>query len=526
MTRSGLLLTALLVALPVCSATAAVSIPFTVTLSEVVTVTGTPEISVDVGGTARFATYSGGTGTNTLTFTLSPQSGDVDLDGVTVSSPILLNGGTIKDAAGNDATLTFTPPDTSGIKVDYPSLSLNFIADSDGRFTLNGTVYNDFPALLSAASGSFTRGSIGTYFDSAGTLQTASAGTPRFDYDPVTHVAKGLLIEGSRTNQLTYSDQIDNSIWIKTGSLIIPDTSNAPDNTLTADTYISGAGRTARTSYIQQSGLAQPGVISYFAKSAGNNYFIIVRGYFNDGDYAIFNLSTGVISTNPTYSGSLAKMDSVGNGWYRCYLISSRTDSPSSIIAFSQANNNSLDGTTMDGIAGVYIWGAQFEQGAFPTSYIPTTAAAVTRSADNISIPVGSWFSASSGSIAMTADLYLSGATAIQQGITIHGGGNQGYLFYKQAATSNIYAFAGTAQSNLGTVSSNTPFKIGMTYDASAAIASLNGSLSGSVTPTSVTAPTTLDISSSPGGQWNGHLSSYKFYPLRATNAQLQLLTQ
>ena len=72
---------------------AAVNIPITVNLSEAVTVTGTPQIAVDVGGTTRQANYTSGTGTNALTFTLAPQAGDVDLDGVTVSSPIQLNGG-------------------------------------------------------------------------------------------------------------------------------------------------------------------------------------------------------------------------------------------------------------------------------------------------------------------------------------------------------------------------------------------------------------------------------------------------
>jgi hypothetical protein len=44
--------------------------------------------------------------------------GDLDTDGIAVASSIDLNGGTITDVPGNNAVLTFTPPDTSGVLVD------------------------------------------------------------------------------------------------------------------------------------------------------------------------------------------------------------------------------------------------------------------------------------------------------------------------------------------------------------------------------------------------------------------------
>ncbi len=51
----------------------------------------------------------------------------------------------------------------------------------------------------------FTRASTGTYFDAAGVMQTATTNTPRWDYDPVTHVLRGLLIEEARTNSIRNS---------------------------------------------------------------------------------------------------------------------------------------------------------------------------------------------------------------------------------------------------------------------------------------------------------------------------------
>ncbi|MCT7956699.1 Ig-like domain-containing protein [Laspinema palackyanum] len=76
-------------------------IPISVTFDEVVTVTGTPELTLNSGGSA---TYNTGSGTNTLTFNYTVATGDTATDLETTA--ITLAGGTITDAAGNNATLT------------------------------------------------------------------------------------------------------------------------------------------------------------------------------------------------------------------------------------------------------------------------------------------------------------------------------------------------------------------------------------------------------------------------------------
>jgi hypothetical protein len=91
---------------------------FTVVFSEAVAVTGTPRLVLTIGSTTRYATYLSGSGTSTLVFRYTVQSGDLDSDGIAVASPIDLNGGTIRDLPGNNAVLTFTPPNTSGVLVD------------------------------------------------------------------------------------------------------------------------------------------------------------------------------------------------------------------------------------------------------------------------------------------------------------------------------------------------------------------------------------------------------------------------
>ena len=55
----------------------------------------------------------------------------------------------------------------------------------------------------------FTRASAGTFIGSDGLIQTATAGTPRFDHDPVTRVCRGLLLEDTRTNRLLQSETLE-----------------------------------------------------------------------------------------------------------------------------------------------------------------------------------------------------------------------------------------------------------------------------------------------------------------------------
>ncbi len=83
-----------------------------VTFNENATVTGTPTLAVNSGGTATYASGSGGT---SLTFNYSPASGDAspDLDYLSTGA-LSLAGGSIKDAATNDATLTLPAPGGAG----------------------------------------------------------------------------------------------------------------------------------------------------------------------------------------------------------------------------------------------------------------------------------------------------------------------------------------------------------------------------------------------------------------------------
>jgi peptidoglycan/xylan/chitin deacetylase (PgdA/CDA1 family) len=90
------------------------TIPIAVTFSEPVTVTGTPSIQLNSGGSV-FTNYASGSGTSTLTFNYMITAGQnsADLD-YTSTAALTLNGGTIRDSALNNAVLTLTSPGSIG----------------------------------------------------------------------------------------------------------------------------------------------------------------------------------------------------------------------------------------------------------------------------------------------------------------------------------------------------------------------------------------------------------------------------
>jgi len=96
------------------------SLSFIATMSETVTITGTPRLALTIGTTTRYANYASGTNTRTLTFTYVVQTAiaDIDSDGIAVSTTLDLNSGTIRDLATNAiSNLTFSAPTLTSVLV-------------------------------------------------------------------------------------------------------------------------------------------------------------------------------------------------------------------------------------------------------------------------------------------------------------------------------------------------------------------------------------------------------------------------
>ena len=248
-----------------------------------------------------------------------------------------------------------------------PTLDLNFANNDSLADSITGKTLP-----------SFTRASTGTYVDGDGLIQTAAVDTPRFDHDPATGESLGLLIEEARTNLLIYSEEFNTSPWQKINTSITTNVVESPDGSFTADKLVDSATNSEHTLNVSPSVTSgKTYTASIFVKAAERTEvkFGFTTTNFSSPTRGDFDLTTG--SAVETYN----TITDVGNGWYRITATNTATSSGTAnvILNLLSGGNNVYTG---DGASGVYVWGAQLEQGSFPTSYIPTSGSTVTRAAD------------------------------------------------------------------------------------------------------------------------------------------------
>ncbi|MCK1288641.1 heparin lyase I family protein, partial [Bradyrhizobium sp. 44] len=115
-------------------------ITFTLTMNSVVSVTGTPTLLLNDGGTA---VYSAGSGSNSLTFTYTVGANDSSVKGLAIVGADLPNGATIKDGNGIAALLTGAFVQFSGVTIDAQPVKTPVFGDpvdnGNGTFTFTGT---------------------------------------------------------------------------------------------------------------------------------------------------------------------------------------------------------------------------------------------------------------------------------------------------------------------------------------------------------------------------------------------------
>jgi hypothetical protein len=214
----------------------------------------------------------------------------------------------------------------------------------------------------------FTRSGNATRVNSEGLIELVSTNVPRLNYPLIDGVVNGcpsLLLEPQRINLLPYSEAFDNAAWLKSNATVLANQVISPDGTQNADEL---QVTTSGGNIYDNVGGSGDGVFSVFAKYKDTQY-IRLR---STNSYVFFDIKNGVVGN--TLSVIDAKIEEYPNGWYKCSVIGNNTNSLAQIFV-------STDGVNT-GLGNVYIWGADFQAGSYPTSYIPTSGTIGTRSAE------------------------------------------------------------------------------------------------------------------------------------------------
>jgi hypothetical protein len=371
-----------------------------------------------------------------------------------------------------------------------------------------------------------------TYVDSNGIIQTAAANVPRFDHDPTTGESLGLLIEESRTNLVTYSEQFDNAAWVKSGDLAVTaDQTVAPDATTTADLLTcSNAGLNRVTNLVSVSASTDY-TATVFVKS-GDRTHLGIRLYIFGG--TVVDLICNFEFASGTFSyisgpGTLSATP-YPNGWYRLTITIGTGNNTSLEFRLGGAYINEATGTT------AYLWGAQLEVGSFPTSYIPTTTTALTRSADAASITgsnFSSWYNQSEGTVFGEFSQYAPGGKVftISDNTAVNFITVQTNSIVQKAASANVFV----SSSNIGRIDSVAAFVANSTIKFAHGVSNGYRALSaqGETAVTAANPPTlpvvdTMYLGANDSGVAtfsNGTISRLTYFPDRLPDAILQAIT-
>jgi len=374
---------------------------------------------------------------------------------------------------------------------------------------------------------------LATFVNSSGIVTTvATAQAPRFDFDPTTLAAKGLLIESAATNPILYSQDFSQATWSKSNATATAPTI-APDGTTTA--------------YLLTSTTAG-GVISQTHAATGNatsTYSIYVKqGTAAYCDMYVYDAVAGVPRLNVRYTfatkafaittGSSAIYQELPNGWIRISATNTTYSTTNIIISYLYVGF-AVAGTTY------YGWGAQLEAGSRASSYIPTGAIAVTRAVDTAIIAAGtnfsSWYTGGTTGT-FVANWYGNASSATARSVIATNDVLTQHLHMYQTASALTLRLAdfqpGSTVTTSNSLTAGALTKGAFSYASTATSLCLNGGTVATGTLAFTVAPTWLSIGGpSTNGtsitdttvMLNNSIRTLKYFPARLSDAQIKEIT-
>lgn len=187
-----------------------------------------------------------------------------------------------------------------------------------------------------------------------------------------TRVNEQGLIEIVPRNLLEYSEQFDNAYWPKADVTVSSNVTIAPNGTLTADKLIESA--TNSNHLLNRTGVTlNPLNASFYAKAGERNWTRLqTQNPFNG--WVNVNLTTGALGQSGGFLTNI-EVTNVGNGWWRISATNTNNSLSKGLQIFVIDSDRGGDSPSYlgDGTSGIFIWGAQLEQGSVATEYFPTT---------------------------------------------------------------------------------------------------------------------------------------------------------
>lgn len=378
---------------------------------------------------------------------------------------------------------------------------------------------------ISALGGTFARTGAARYTDENGIIQSAATGVLR---DGHWQYVGGVWrrttrLEDASENLFEYSEQYQQAgSWTPTRTTVAANQATAPDGTNTADALLETTDD--GNHYIEQShtaGEVSPWTGSHYVKANGRTY---ARLLITDNAVASFqadiNLSNGSVIANPSdagnWSGTVVRVEDVGDGWYRLSLSGSLSTSGQGLTfnIYSMKDSTTIS-YVGDVTKGLYLWGGQFEGLSFPTSPILTVGSAVTRNADSLYFTLP----ALDPPRAMTvyAEGIDRGTSPAQKRIFELGNTTTGLVATIESATASVYHFSGGSNvrgGGSGAVSLGDRYELAAQLYGDGSVQSRVSVNGGAVTSGSQTADlafqsawatATLYLNSASGGGTPGH---------------------
>ena len=358
--------------------------------------------------------------------------------------------------------------------------------------------YNDENNNFKPLPFDFTRASTATYVDSDGLIKTSRNGEARIDYTDSTDGA--LLLEPSRTNLITYSEDFSQYLYGGTAPTLTAG-QLAPDGTYNA-TKVSGV--IGSTSLYKNSESSTTASRSIYARTVSG---------------------TGTARLT-SYNSNANNLFSLTEEWQRFELTGSSSTGGVNFYAADFRGSQTL--------SEFIIWGAQSEEGSYPTSYIPTSGSSVTRAAETCSqTPPSGIIGQTEGTMFVEYDQNIIGQSATRRIIALTDGSINNRIVLYVSSSNKIEFFVRNSIGQLFydtslNVNTKGNHKIAAAYKDGDYVVYLDGVeiISGAGSSGTIPACNRIDLGSQLGfSSLFEPINNSKLYNTRLTNAELQTLT-